>query len=269
MTLNRLVCASLVLFVSASCAPERAPASALTGTIVDLSHDYSDQTVFWPTAESFKLDKVAEGMTPQGYYYAANNFATSEHGGTHLDAPVHFAEGRWSVEQVPLEQLVGDAAVVDVSARCATQPDYQVTVEDLTTWEAAHGSLDDAIVLVRTDFSKRWPDAERYLGTAERGAGAVANLHFPGIHPDTARWLVANRKVKAMGIDTASIDYGQSTLYETHRVLYERNIPGFENLTNLDRLPARGATVIALPMKIKGGSGAPLRAIAVLDSESP
>jgi kynurenine formamidase len=251
--------------LSTSCATqERQATPALRGTIVDLSHDYSDQTVFWPTAEGFRLDKVAGGMTPQGYYYAANNFATAEHGGTHLDAPVHFAEGRWSVEQIPVEQLVGDAAVVDVSAKCASQPDYQVTVDDLTGWEKTNGSLNGRILLIRTDFSKRWPDAAGYLGTAQRGEAAVPRLHFPGLHPDAARWLVANRTVKAVGIDTASIDFGQSTLFETHRALYERNIPGLENLTNLDRLPARGATVVALPMKIKGGSGAPLRAIAIL-----
>jgi kynurenine formamidase len=256
----------MLAFGAASCtaaAPAPAP-NPLTATAVDLSHDYSDQTIFWPTAEGFRLDKVADGMTPQGYYYAANTFATAEHGGTHLDAPVHFAQGRWSVDQIPLEQLIGEAAVVDVSAKCAAQPDYQVTVADLEAWEKAHGSLNGAIVLIRTDYSQRWPDAARYLGTAERGEGAVAKLHFPGLHPDAAKWLAANRTVKAVGIDTASIDYGQSTLFETHRVLYERNIPGLENVANLDRLPARGATVIALPMKIKGGSGAPLRAIALV-----
>lgn len=257
---------SVLAIGAASCAtappgPDRNP---LSGTAVDLSHDYSDQTVFWPTAEGFRLEKVADGMTPQGYYYAANTFATAEHGGTHLDAPVHFAQGRWSVDQIPLEQLIGEAAVIDVSAKCATQPDYQVTVGDLEAWEREHGSLNGLIVLIRTDFSKRWPDAARYLGTAERGEAAVAKLHFPGVHPDAAKWLVGNRTVKAVGIDTASIDYGQSMLFETHRVLYERNIPGLENVANLDRLPARGATVIALPMKIKGGSGAPLRAIALV-----
>ncbi len=255
----------VVLAVAASCAPQANPASgALSGTLVDLSHEYSDQSIFWPTAESFRLDKVADGMTPQGYYYAANNFASAEHGGTHVDAPVHFAQGRWSVEQIPLQQLVGDAAVIDVSAAAAAQPDYQVTVADLEAWEKEHGSLNETIVLIRTDYSKRWPDAGRYLGTAERGEGAVPKLHFPGLHPDAAKWLVANRTVKAVGIDTASLDYGQSGLFETHRVLYERNIPGLENLTSLDRLPARGATLIALPMKIKGGSGAPLRAIAMV-----
>jgi kynurenine formamidase len=255
----------VALAVAASCAPQASPASGtLSGTLVDLSHEYSDQSIFWPTAESFRLDKVADGMTPQGYYYAANNFASAEHGGTHVDAPVHFAQGRWSVEQIPLQQLVGDAAVIDVSAAAAAQPDYQVAEADLEAWEKAHGSLNGTILLIRTDYSKRWPDAAGYLGTAERGEGAVPKLHFPGLHPDAAKWLVANREVKAVGIDTASLDYGQSGLFETHRVLYERNIPGLENLSNLDRLPARGATLVALPMKIKGGSGAPLRAIAVV-----
>jgi kynurenine formamidase len=235
------------------------------GTLVDLSHDYSDQTVFWPTAESFKLEKVADGVTEQGYYYAANNFATAEHGGTHIDAPVHFAKGHWSVDQIPLDRLVGDALVVDVTGACANQSDYRVTMDDFAAWERSNGPIPaGAIVLIRTGYSKRWPDAARYLGTAERGAEAVAKLHFPGLHPDAARWLAATRKIKAVGLDTASIDYGQSTLYESHRILYERDIPAFENLTNLDRLPARGALIVALPMKIKGGSGAPLRAMAIV-----
>lgn len=238
------------------------PGSPLGGTVVDLSHEYSDSAIFWPTAESFRLEKVADGMTPQGYYYASNNFATSEHGGTHVDAPVHFAQGKWSVDQIPVQQLIGDAAVIDVSAAAATQPDYQVTVSDLEAWEKANRSLNGTIVLIRTDYSKRWPDAAKYLGTAERGEAAVPKLHFPGVHPEAAKWLAGNRTVRAVGIDTASLDYGQSSLFETHRVLYERNIPGLENLSNLERLPARGATIVALPMKIKGGSGAPLRAIA-------
>jgi kynurenine formamidase len=261
--------AVFLAWVAASCAqpPPPAPAMAvnpLNRTVVDLSHDYSGQSIYWPTAESFTLEKVADGVTPGGYYYAANNFASAEHGGTHVDAPVHFAQGKWSVDQIPVQQLIGDAAVVDVSAAAATQADYQVRVADLEAWEKAHGSLNGTIVLIRTDYSKRWPDAATYLGTAERGEAAVSKLHFPGIHPDAAKWLAETRTVKAVGIDTASIDYGQSTLFETHRVLYERNIPGLENLSNLDRLPPRGATVIALPMKIKGGSGAPLRAIAIL-----
>ena len=258
------------LFVACSPAPATQPSPAASplfpgGELVDLSHVYDDTTIFWPTAERFRLDKVADGVTPAGYYYAANNFATSEHGGTHLDSLVHFAQGAQTVDQIPLDRLIGPVVIVDVVGQSDGNSDYQVTVDDLARAEQEQSPIpSDAIVLIRTGFSRRWPDAARYLGTAERGEAAVRNLHFPGLHPDAARWLVANRQIKAIGIDTASIDYGQSTLYETHRVLFERNIPAFENLTSLERLPLRGAFMVALPMKIGGGSGAPLRAIAIV-----
>jgi kynurenine formamidase len=246
-------------------APAATPATFPSGVLVDLSHTYDATTVFWPTAETYRLDKVADGMTPDGYYYAANNFFSSEHGGTHLDAPVHFAKGGQSVEQVPLEKLFGEAYVIDVVAQATANADHQVSVEDIAAAERAQGPIpSSAIVLLRTGFSTRWPDAARYLGTAERGEAAAAQLHFPGLHPEAARWLVANRTFKAIGIDTASIDYGPSTLFESHRVLYERNIPAFENLTALERLPVTGAHIVALPMKIGGGSGAPLRAVAIV-----
>jgi len=261
-----LLCLPLALSacVIATDQPERT-AQFGHGEIVDLSHAYDANAIFWPTAEAFRLDKVADGVTPGGYYYAANNFFTSEHGGTHIDAPVHFAQGRQTVDEIPLEKLVGFAIVVDVTAASAADADYQITVLDFERWEQQHGQIPtDSLVLLRTGYAQHWPDAARYLGTAERGEAAVAQLHFPGLHPDAARWLAANRAISAIGIDTASIDYGQSTQYESHRALYERNIPAFENLASLDRLPPIGATVVALPMKIKGGSGAPLRAIALL-----
>lgn len=246
-------------------APARDENPLSFSSIVDLSHAYDSQAIFWPTAEAFRLDKVADGMTPAGYYYASNNFFTSEHGGTHLDAPVHFAKGRQAVDAVPLERLIGRAIVIDVTERAAANADYQVSIDDFTAWESRHGRIPaNAIVLLRTGFARHWPDAARYLGTAERGEAAVAKLHFPGLHPEAAKWIVANRPINAIGIDTASIDYGQSKLYESHRLLYEQNIPAFENVAVLDRLPPVGATIVALPMKIKGGSGAPLRAIALL-----
>ncbi len=253
-------------------APPAAPPAAATappvfpaGRLVDLSHTYDRSTVFWPTADTFRLETVADGVTPGGYYYAANNFFSSEHGGTHLDAPVHFAQGAQSVEQIPLDRLVGAAYVVDVTDRATANADHQVTVEDLARTEAAQGPIPrDAIVLLRTGFSTRWPDAARYLGTALRGEPGARALHFPGLHPDAAAWLVANRTIKAIGIDTASIDFGQSTAFESHRTLYAKNIPAFENLTGLEALPLTGAWIVALPMKIGGGSGAPLRAMAIV-----
>ena len=251
--------------VVAGCSSPQPSVGFPAGRLVDLSHAYDGQSIFWPTAEPFRLEKVADGMTQGGYYYAANNFFSAEHGGTHIDAPVHFAQGRQTVDQIPLERFVGSAVVIDVTDQAARNPDYQVTVEDFVTAEKQSGPIPpDAIVLIRTGFSRRWPNAASYLGTDRRGAEAVAQLHFPGLHPTAARWLLANRPIKAIGIDTASIDYGQSTAFESHRLLYERDIPAFENLAALDQLPERGAFVIALPMKIAGGSGAPLRAIAVV-----
>ena len=113
----------------------------------------------------------------------------------------------------------------------------------------------------------RWPDRESYLGTTSRGPAAVNELHFPGLAPEAARWLAEHRAPKAIGIDTASIDFGQSTHFQSHVVLCQHNIPIFENITNLTELPSSGATIIALPMKIAGGSGGPLRIVAVLPQE--
>ncbi|HXV87265.1 MAG TPA: cyclase family protein [Gemmatimonadales bacterium] len=232
---------------------------------VDLSYAFNAQTIYWPTAEGFRLDTVAAGITPLGYYYAANNLRTSEHGGTHLDAPLHFAEGKNSADRIPLDQLVGPAVVVDVAASAGANPDYLVTVADLAAFERDHGRIPDgAILLVRTGWGSRWPDRARYLGTDRTGPEAVPLLHFPGIDSSAARWLVTQRRVDAVGIDTPSLDFGQSTTFETHRILYAANIPGFENVAQLDQLPQTGAFVIALPMKIEGGSGGPLRIVAVL-----
>jgi kynurenine formamidase len=253
----------LVIVISACGRP--APTPFPQGELVDLSHTYDEQAIYWPTAEGFRLRKDAEGMTPAGYYYAANSIFTSEHGGTHIDAPIHFAQGHQTVDKIPLERLIGPAVVIDVTRESDGNADYQVTTEDFARFEREHGAIpDNTIVLIRTGFSRRWPDAMRYLGTATRGEEGAKLLHFPGLHPDAAKWIVANRRIGAIGIDTASIDYGQSTLFESHRILYERDVPAFENLTALDRLPVTGASVIALPMKIGGGSGAPLRAVAVL-----
>jgi kynurenine formamidase len=154
---------------------------------------------------------------------------------------------------------------VDVAEACAKDRDYAVSVADLERFEAAHGRIPDgAALLLRTGFAARWPDRARYLGTAERGPAAVAKLHFPGLDPAAARWLAANRKVAAVGIDTASIDPGTSQRFESHQILFAADVPAFENLAHLGPLPATGATLVALPMKIAGGSGGPLRAVAIL-----
>ena len=235
--------------------------------IVDLSHAYSDKTVYWVTAKEFELDTVFKGQTEKGYYYAANNFSTAEHGGTHLDAPIHFAKGGQTVEEIPLEKLVGKAIKVDVTSKVLNNPDYLITSDDLMGWEQEHKMKipEGSIVLLQTGFSRFYPDKEKYLGTSERGDHAVKELHFPGLSPEAAQWLVDNRSITAIGIDTPSIDYGQSEYFKSHVILLSENIPAFENLTNLDQLPSTGFDIVALPMKIEGGSGAPLRIVALIE----
>jgi kynurenine formamidase len=235
------------------------------GALVDLTYPFDEHTIYWPTGEHFVLHQEARGMQPGGYYYEANSFSAAEHGGTHLDAPSHFAEGHWHADAIPLERLIGPAVLVDVREQAARDRDYLVSVDDFTRWEESHGRLPEGvIVLLRTGWGKRWPDAERYLGTAERGAEAVPKLHFPGLDPAAARWLVGERAIHAIGIDTASIDAGPSTLFESHRTLFAGDVPAFENLAHLDELPETGFQIIALPMKIGGGSGGPLRIVAVV-----
>jgi len=171
-------------------------AAVPSGTIVDLSYPFDSSSVYWPTAKTFQLDKDFEGTTEQGYYYSAYRYSAAEHGGTHIDAPVHFAKGRNSVDQIPLEQLIGPGIVVDVTRQCENNPDYLITENDFRSWEQRNGKIAaGTIVLLRTGFGKFYPDRKSYLGTDERGAGAVAKLHFPGLHPDAARWLTQNRKI--------------------------------------------------------------------------
>jgi kynurenine formamidase len=261
--MRSMLCLLFVALVALSCGRQPHP---FPGTIIDLTYAYDSTTVYWPTEKGFVFEKGQEGFTPGGWYYTANRFWTPEHGGTHIDAPIHFFKDRATLDQVPLERLIAPGVVIDVTAQCAGNPDYLVTVDDLTTWEKKHDQqLNDVIVLLRTGYGRFWPDRVKYMGTNERGQEAVAKLHFPGLHPDAAKWLVENRKVKAIGLDTPSIDFGQSKDFRTHVVLYERSLPAMENVANLDQLPEKGFTVIALPMKIKGGSGGPLRIVAVLN----
>ena len=233
------------------------------GKWIDLTYEFSAQTLYWPNNPSgFNLDTVANGNTPGGFYYSSYTFSAPEHGGTHLDAPVHFAAKGLSADKLSLDQLTGDAVVIDVSAKALKDRDYLISVNDIKEYEEKYDTIkENTIVLFKTGYGQFYPDAEKYFGTSEKGADGISKLHFPGIDPKAAEWLVQH-KIKAVGLDTPSIDYGQSKDFKTHQVLMGANIPAFENVANLELLPATGAYIVALPMKIKNGSGGPLRIIA-------
>lgn len=231
---------------------------------VDLTHPFGARTLYWPTAPTgFRLEQLSSGQTEGGWFYSAYAYQAPEHGGTHLDAPVHFARNGLTADRIPLHQLMGQAVVIDISAQAARNPDYQLSVDDVTAWERRHGRIPRAaIVLLRTGWGLRWPDRKAFLGDDK--PGDASGLHFPSYGAAAARLLVNVRRVAALGADVASIDHGQSRDFPVHRIAAEANVPGLENLANLGTLPPRGATVIALPMKIEGGSGGPLRAIALI-----
>ena len=258
----------LLCLLTAGCSNSKDDASIekiiLQGKWIDLTYSFSDSTLYWPNNPTgFKLDTQMNGITPTGYYYASNTFSAPEHGGTHLDAPVHFAQGKLTTDQVPLDNLTGNAVVIDVSEKALKNADYLIGVGDIEAWEKKYDTIPQGtIILFRTGYGQYYPDAKKYFGTEEKGPGAIPHLHFPGIDPAAAEWLSSKRKIKAVGIDTPSIDYGQSTDFKTHRVLLGKNIPAFENVANLDKLTPKATYVIALPMKIKNSSGGPLRIVA-------
>lgn len=252
----KLACPLLLLIVGC------ATAGFDESRLLDLTYPFNDTTVYWPTANRFELTQVAYGLDESGKWYASNDYGASEHGGTHLDAPIHFAPGTDATDQIPLSRLIGPGRVVDISDKCAADRDYVLTAKDIEEFEARHGPIKPGdVVLVRTGWGRYYPDLKPYLGSDV--PGVAEDLHFPGISPAAADVLV-KRKVDMVGIDTASIDHGPSVDFDTHRVLYQANIPGLENVANLDRLPTSGATIIALPMKIENGTGGPCRIIAIL-----
>jgi kynurenine formamidase len=254
----------LALIALCACTTSRPLIDTRNAQLVDLSWSFDEHTLYWPTSPSaFEHKELAYGPAPGGYFYSSYSICTPEHGGTHLDAPIHFAAKGLTSDAIPLEQLVAPVIVIDVAGKAAANADYRLTADDVKTWEVRNGAIDaGTIVLLRTGWGKRWPDRKSYFG--DDTPGATDKLHFPSFSEESARLLVIERHVAAIGVDTASIDYGPSTDFIVHRVALGANVPGLENVANLERLPARGAWLMALPMKIAGGSGGPVRIVALV-----
>lgn len=262
-SIGRLIIASIVLIVvHSTCNSQATQFQNLKW--IDLTYPFSDKTLYWPNnPKGFELDTLADGPTEKGFYYSSFGFCAPEHGGTHLDAPIHFAQGKKTVDQLSIDQMTGNAVVIDVSSKAMSNRDYLITVEDLLAWEKTNGPIEaNTIVFFKTGYGKYYPDRKQYFGTDLKGDEAIPELHFPGVGEELALFLTSSRKVKAVGIDTPSIDYGQSDTFKAHRIILKDDVPVFENVANLDKLPARGIYVVALPMLIEKGSGGPLRIIA-------
>lgn len=225
--------------------------------VLDLSYAINDKLVPWPGDEKFFEAKVNATVEKNGYF--TRSFWMLEHYGTHLDAPAHFPPGKATVDQIPAKRLMGPAVVLDVRAEGAKDADYQLPAADVEEWEKRHGRIPEgAIVLLRTGWVSRWPDAKRY-----RNQDAQGKMHFPGFSAGAAKLLI-ERKVSGLGCDTMSIDYGASGDFAVHRLALGAGLYHLENLADLSEMPESGAFLIAAPIKLEGGSGGPVRVFAVL-----
>ncbi|HVS62737.1 MAG TPA: cyclase family protein [Thermoanaerobaculia bacterium] len=277
------VLATIVMLTLAACSPQDPPAAAGTSDTseesdsaapraptlaelepIDLTHTYDEATVYWPTATTrFELDELSRGETEGGFFYSAYTLSTPEHGGTHLDAPFHFFREGWTADQIPVDRLIAPVIVIDVTEQATADRDYRLSAEDVHSWENRHGRIPaGSAVLLRTGWSRFWPDAKAYLG--DDTPGDASNLHFPSYGVEAARLLIEDRSVGMLGVDTASIDHGPSADFPVHQVAGAHNVPGLENVASLDEVPVTGAWLIALPMKIGGGSGGPVRIVALV-----
>ena len=229
--------------------------------ILDLTYPFDKQTMYWPTEKGFQLHKISYGKTPKGYFYSAYKFCAPEHGGTHVDAPRHFSKRGWTVDKIPVNAMYGTVVVINVVSKTQAERDYAINVMDIKQFEKQYRTINSQdIVLFYTGWGKYWGNKKNYLGNDK--LGDTKDLHFPGISKEAAQYLV-DKKVKAIGLDTPSLDPGISSDFWAHRIILGANIYGIENIANLQSVPSVGAELIVAPMKIEGGSGAPARVYAI------
>jgi kynurenine formamidase len=243
----------LVLLLTASAA-----AQLPYGTIIDLTHNLSEKAPNWEGTEKSPFEATTLGTFEKDGYFS-RRICLPEHFATHLDAPAHFSKTGWTVEQIPVSHLIAPLFVLDVTAQSTKNVDYAITPDDVLAFEKTHGRIaPNSVVFARTGWSKHWDSMKDY-----RNADAKGVMHFPGFSPEAAKLLV-DRGIVGLGIDTLTIDIGASPDYPAHRYVLPRNIYQVENVADLSAVPATGATVIVAPTKLEGGSGGPVRVLAIV-----
>ncbi|NIO80078.1 MAG: cyclase family protein [Candidatus Aminicenantes bacterium] len=239
------------------------------GKILDMTYAFGDDSIYWPTGKSFQSKKVFWGINENGWWYASNDYSANEHGGTHVDAPIHFAQKGRTIDQIPLQEWIGPAVKIDVIKQCEANRDYLLNVEDIKNFEKKYGKIPPgAWVIMYTGIGTRfYPDKQKVLGTEKTGKEAVNDLSFPGFSAESVQFLLKERDIIGIAIDTPSIDYGKSKDFPVHQVLCGADKLAIENIANLDKLPPVGAVLYAIPMLIKNGTGAPARIYAILPNK--
>ncbi len=250
------VTAALLLWAQRRPAPAPAPQS-LFSAVIDLTHPIGAQNPAYDVGEKFEAHPTAT-YEKEGYFM--RTISLPEHFGTHLDSPAHFGRGRWTVDQIPPERLIAPLVILDVSAKVERNADYLVSVDDIAFWEQVNGQVPPgAVVIARTGWASRWSTPEKY-----RNADGKGVLHFPGWSLDAARFLIDSRDIFGLGIDTLSVDFGPSKEYLVHKFGAAHSVYNLENVANLTRAPEAGAIAVVAPMDLEGGSGAPVRVMALV-----
>ena len=227
--------------------------------VIDLTHNLNDHSPNWEGSERSPFQAKELGNIDHDGYYS-RVFTTQEHYGTHLDAPAHFAKGMWTVDQIPAERLVRPLVVLEVRSKATSNPDYEVSVQDIADWETAHGEIPaGAVVMAYTGWDERWNSQKDF-----RNVGSDRLSHYPGFSLEAAKFLVKARNAVGLGTDTMSVDIGASTTYPVHMFTSKQSVYHLENVANLGLVPPSGATVVVAPIKLEGGSGGPARVIALV-----
>jgi len=238
----------------------------IQGKILDMTYPFGDNSIYWPTGKSFKTKPMFWGINDKGWWYASNDYSANEHGGTHVDAPIHFYQKGRTLDQIPIQEWIAPAVKIDVTKQCEENRDYLLKKEDITNFEKQHGNIPPkAWVIMYTGIDTRfYPDRKKVLGTDILGEEAVKDLSFPGFSVEAVKFLLKERNITGIAIDTPSIDYGKSTEFLVHRELFKENKLAVENIANLDKLPTTGSILYVIPMLIEKGTGAPARIFAIL-----
>jgi kynurenine formamidase len=236
--------------------PVRAAEPRSFTRVVDLTHAIGPD---FPTYDGGSNLEIEPLVTLAKDGYNMNRWLLVEHTGTHMDAPIHFGEGVQSADEIPIENLVAPLAVVDIRARAQDDPDAQVTPDDLSAFEAEHGPVPDGACVA---MLSGW-DA-RAAGPEFRNADGDGGMHFPGFHVEAAQYLIDERNVVGIAVDTLSLDFGQSADFATHYAWLPTNRWGLEAVARLAELPPTGATLVVGGPKIKGATGGPSRVLALL-----
>ncbi|MCP4603542.1 MAG: cyclase family protein [Proteobacteria bacterium] len=259
----------MAVFVSCKTASPSAsttPAGLSADAVLDMTYPFGDSSIYWPTGKEFEAKPMFWGKTEGGWWYASNNYSANEHGGTHVDAPIHFYEQGKTIDEIALTSWFGPAVKIDVTKACEDNRNYRLTVADIQKFENTHGPIPKGawVIMYSGIGTRHYPDRTKVLGTDKRGTEAVALLSFPGFSKESAEYLLKHRNITGVAIDTPSIDYGKSTDFPVHQILFGAGKLAIENIANLDKLPNTGATLYAVPMLIERGTGAPARIFAVL-----